>query len=45
MRPRVDTSAEPISCADVNVGLIEVSPQCGQGVTDCQASIGDLASS
>jgi hypothetical protein len=26
MRPRVVTSAEPISCADVNVGLIEVSP-------------------
>src|SRR6266540_4565552 len=26
MRLREDTSAEPIVCADVNVGLIEVSP-------------------
>src|SRR6266545_761204 len=26
MRPRADTSAEPIVCADVNEGLIEVSP-------------------
>jgi len=26
MRPREDTSAEPIVCADVNKGLIEVSP-------------------
>ncbi len=26
MRPREDTSAEPIVCADVNEGLIEVSP-------------------
>jgi len=26
MRPRAERSAEPIVCADVNVGLIEVSP-------------------
>jgi hypothetical protein len=26
MRPRADTSGEPISCAGVEVGLIEVSP-------------------
>src|SRR5439155_25939144 len=26
MRPRAGRSAEPIACADVNVGLIEVSP-------------------
>jgi hypothetical protein len=26
MRPREETSAEPIVCADVNEGLIEVSP-------------------
>ena len=26
MRPRTERSAEPIVCADVNVGLIEVSP-------------------
>jgi hypothetical protein len=26
MRLREDTSAEPIVCADVNKGLIEVSP-------------------
>jgi hypothetical protein len=26
MRPREDTSAEPIVFADVNVGFIEVSP-------------------
>ena len=43
MRPREDTSsAEPIVCADVNVGLIEGFAQCGEGVTGCQASIGDF---
>jgi hypothetical protein len=26
MRPREDTSVEPIVCADVKKGLIEVSP-------------------
>jgi hypothetical protein len=42
MRPREDTSAEPIVCADVNKGLIGGFAQCGEGVTGCQAFIGDF---